>query len=119
MKTQFILKSITAFVIMILAANFSMAGIHNPEAADALKKVMKKQLPYPNFAQETFQTGFAVIAFSVDNNGKIILKDINASTPEFRNYVEEKIKDIKLEKPELYQGETQYYRFDFKLINEK
>ncbi len=118
MKTQFMLKSATAMLILILTANIGFAGIHYPKATNALKKVMQKEVPYPAFAKENLETGFAVISFDVDNNGKILLKQINASTPEFKEYVEEKLKDITLEDPEQYQGETQYYRFDFQLIND-
>jgi hypothetical protein len=118
MKTNAILRSITVVVILFLAANISFAGIHDPKATSELKKVMQKEVPYPKFAQENLQTGFAVISFDVDSKGKILLKAINASTPEFKDYVEEKLKDITFEKPELFQGETQYYRFDFQLIND-
>jgi hypothetical protein len=118
MKTQVILRSVTILTVMIFAAQISFAGIHDPKAVTALKKVMEKEVPYPAFAKENLQTGFAVISFDVDNDGKILLKQINASTPEFKEYVEEKLKDITLENPEQYQGETQYYRFDFKLIND-
>ena len=118
MKNQLILKSVTAFVILIFAAEISFADVHDPKATNTLKKVMLKEVPYPAFAKENFESGFAVISFNVDNNGQIILKAINASTPEFKDYVESKLKEITLPNPEWYQGETQYFRFDFQLINQ-
>jgi hypothetical protein len=117
MKNQLILKSVTAFVILIFAAGVIFADVHDPKATISLKKVMLKEVPYPAFAQENFESGFAVISFDVDNQGKIILKAINASTPKFKEYVEGKLKEITLPNPSWYQGETQYFRFDFQLIN--
>jgi hypothetical protein len=118
MKTSIILRSIAVFAIMILAAEISFSGIHDPKETSALKQFMTKNVPYPAFAKENYQEGYVVIAFNVENDGKITIKDINGSTPEFKEYVENKLKELIMEDPQMYQGELHYYRFDFKLIND-
>ncbi len=118
MKTTKIMKSITALVILIFVAQLSYAAVHDPKEANELKTTMKKYVAYPEFAKENLQTGFVVIAFNVDDQGKIIVKAINGSTPEFKEYVEQKLKDVVLENPQNYQDKTQYYRFDFQLVND-
>ena len=118
MKTTLFLKSVTTFVILIMAVNLCFAETHDPKVINALKQTMTKQVPYPEFAIESLESGFAVIAFDVEQDGKIVLKAINASTPEFKDYVEEKLKDIVLEDPQNFTSETQYFRFDFKLVDE-
>ncbi len=118
MKTAIFLKSFTAVVLMIFATGLIFGSVHDPKGTNSLKQFMTKNVPYPEFAKENNQTGFVVIAFTVENDGKIIIKNINGSTPEFKEYVENKLKELKLDDPQLYQDKTQYYRFDFQLIND-
>ena len=118
MKTTKMMKSIAAFVILMFAVHVIYAAVHDPKEANELRITMKKYVPYPEFAKESYQTGFVVIAFNVDYQGKIVVKAINGSTPKFKEYVEEKLKDVVLENPQAYQDKTQYYRFDFQLVND-
>ena len=118
MKTSNFMKSIIAVVVLIFVAEFSFAGISNPKEKNDLKTVMKTHVVYPEFAKENNLTGFVVVAFYVDANGGITVKEINASSMYFQQYIENKLKELVLENPATYSGKTQYYRFDFQLIND-
>ncbi len=119
MKTTVTFKSITIIVIMILAATLCFAATHHPKESNDLKKFMEKHVGYPEFAKENSLSGFVVISFEVTKEGRIDLKAINASTPDFKDYVENKLKNLTIDNPQKYQGKTNYYRFDFHIIPDK
>ncbi len=118
MKTSLIFKSITTFVILIFAAEISFAKTHDPEKTNDLKTIITKNIVYPEFAKDNRLSGFVVVAFAVDNAGKINVKEINADSDYFQQYVEAKLKDLVLADPQRYQNKTIYYRFDFHLLNQ-
>ncbi|MEI6122950.1 MAG: hypothetical protein WCQ95_04910 [Bacteroidota bacterium] len=119
MKTSIFTKSLTAVAVLIFTMQLGFAANHHPDEANNLKKFMEKNVPYPEFAKEKFLSGFVVISFTVENGGEITLKAINGSTPEFKDYVETKLKSLKMDKPEKYLGKTHYYKFDFQLLSDK
>jgi hypothetical protein len=53
----------------------------------------------------------------VNQDGHVVINGINASSSYFKEYVEEKLKDVVVPNAEKFQGQTNYYRFDFKLID--
>lgn len=118
MKTSNFMKSIIAVVVLIFVAEFSFAGISNPKETKDLKTVMKTHVVYPEFAKENNLTGFVVVAFDVDADGGITVKEINANSLYLQQYVENKLKELVLENPTSYIGTTQYYRFEFQLLND-
>ncbi len=117
MKTSIILKSVTAVVILIFAANFCFAGNHKPKNTNELKTIIKKHIEYPEFAKENKLSGFVVVAFNIDNTGKITVNEINSNSYYFLQYVENKLGELVLENPQDYVDKTLYYRFDFQLLN--
>jgi len=116
MKTKLIMKSVSIFMILILAATVSFASASPRKSTSDLKTVIKNSVTYPEFAKENQMSGFVVVAFSLDNSGKITINEINTNSIYFQLYVENKLNEIRIENPEMYIGKTYYYRFDFELM---
>jgi len=116
MKTNLIKKSISLFVILIFTASISIASTSPRKSATDLKTIITSTVTYPEFAKENNLSGFVVISFHVDENGKIILNELNSNSVYFQVYVENKLKEIQIKNPDSHTGKTYYYRFDFELL---
>ena len=117
MKKSVLLKSVLAFIVFLFTIQISMAGVKDPKKLNDLKVIVKKHVVYPEYAKENNLTGFVVVAYEVDNNGKILITEINSNLYFFQEYVIGKLQELVLKNPENYQDKTQYYRFDFQLLN--
>jgi hypothetical protein len=117
MKKSVLLKSVTAVVLFVFTIQLTMAGVRDPKKTSDLRMIVKKHVLYPEYAKENNMTGFVVVAFEVDNNGKIIISQINSNLYFFQEYVMGKLQELVLKNPENYRDKTHYYRFDFQLMN--
>lgn len=117
MKTKLIMKSISVLVILIFAVSLSHASVNNRKPVTDLKTMIKNSVTYPEIAKKNQLSGFVLVSFNLDTNGKINVSEINANSIFLRQYVENKFKEIKIENPKTYSDNTFYYRFDFKLIS--
>jgi hypothetical protein len=118
MKKSVLLKSVMAVIVFMFTVQITMAGVRDPKKTNDLNMIMKKQVVYPAYAQENNITGFVVVAFEVDNDGKIIIEQINSNQNYFQEYVVNKLKEVVLKNPQNYQGNTHYFRFDFQLLKD-
>lgn len=118
MKKLVLLKSVMAVIVFMFTVQITMAGVRDPKKTHDMNIVIKKHVVYPAFAQENNLTGFVVVAFEVDKNGKIIITQINSDQQYFMEYVKNELQKLVLKNPENYRTNTHYYRFDFKLLNE-
>ncbi len=116
MKKLVLLKSVMAVIVFMFTIQLAMAGVRDPKKAHDLNIVIKKHVVYPAYAQENNLTGFVVVAFEVDSNGKIIITQINSDQQYFLEYVKNELQKLALKNPENYRTNTHYYRFDFKLL---
>ncbi len=115
MKTKVLMKSISFLLILIFVASVSFAGPR--KSVTDLRTILKNSVSYPEFAKENNLSGFVVLSFNIDENGKINIKELNSNSIFFQLYVENKLSGIKIENPGDHKGKTYYYRFDFELIN--
>ncbi|HOY30582.1 MAG TPA: hypothetical protein PKW80_01765 [Bacteroidales bacterium] len=142
MKTKnVILKSIFAFAMLMWAVSAVFAQTMHTEkkpllipmsknmvtcpdsiccASSGPRKVvtdldyaLRTKVTYPEFAEENQLSGFVVLAFRIDECGKIVIMELNSSSVDFQVYVEEKLGEMLVKDPCLYKGKTYYYRFDF------
>ncbi|HOY33174.1 MAG TPA: hypothetical protein PKW80_14945 [Bacteroidales bacterium] len=116
MKTKLIMKSATMFVILIFAVSISFAAAGPRKTAGDLKTIISKSVTYPEYAKENKLSGFVVLSFTVDENGKISIQELNTNSVYFQLYVEKKLSELTIENPGAYAGKTHYYRFDFELV---
>jgi hypothetical protein len=119
MKKSVLLKSVMAVILFIFTIEISLAGVHDPKKTNDLNLIIKKHVVYPAYAQENNMTGFVVVAFKVDNEGKLVINQINSNLYYFQDYVENQLKELVLKDPKNYQDNNQYYyRFDFHLLKD-
>lgn len=117
MKKSVLLVSAIFMATLILIVKPLMAETHDPQSTTELTYVLKDQIKYPVYAQENLLSGFVVVAFSVNTDGKITIQDMSASSDYFSKYVETELQKLEVSDAKKYQGQTIYYRFDFKLLN--
>jgi hypothetical protein len=119
MKKSVLLKSVLAVIVFIFTIEITFAGVHDPKKTNDLNQIIKKHVVYPAVAQENNLTGFVVVAFKVDNEGKIVINQINSNLFYFQDYVITKLKELVLKDPKNYQdNDPYYYRFDFQLLKD-
>lgn len=117
MKKSVLLVSAIFFATLILVVKPLMAETHDPQSTTALTHVLKDQIKYPVYAQENLMSGFVVVAFTVNAEGKITIQDMSASSNYFSEYIENELQKLEVADAQKYQDQTIYYRFDFKLLN--
>ncbi len=117
MKTKSILTVILALVITAFNCKFALAdnGINETQKIISVKAAMES-LKYPEFAIKENLKGEVVVSFKVDEDGKIVIKEINGTYPEFVTYVEKQLQKIVLDYCALDVETKYYYNFKFELI---
>jgi hypothetical protein len=116
MKTLKIISLFTLSMIMALVVSASKPDIKMHTNPDGLTKIITAQVTYPDFAIEKKITGFVVVELSVNTDGNIRVERINASQPELREYVMDKLEQINVQNSAQLTGKPYYYRFDFQLL---
>lgn len=85
MKKIFATLTLTA---LFLAAN---AGTL---ATTTLNEKIQSEITYPDFAKENSEQGFVLLSFTVDNEGKVIVKEVNGNSQALNSYVVRKIEEL-------------------------
>jgi len=106
MKTK-----IVAFLFIFLLGSISLkAG--NDELS--FKQTVVSQIKYPDFAKADKLDADVYISFTVNNNGEVIVNQINSISPDLMDYVKTELKKIKVETDNEVIGKTYNYKFIFK-----
>jgi hypothetical protein len=76
---------------------------------------LKHEITYPEFAKESSSEGIVLVCFSIDENGKITVKESNSDNESLRTYVTDKLNNMIL--PFMGQQEDEInMKFVFKLF---
>ncbi len=112
MKTRIL----SIILVSLISMNFAFAGgeIETVSKAD-VKQAVKIEIGYPDFAIEDRIEGNVLVSFTVGDNGKIILNQINSPDIELKNYVAEKLQRMQLEETKQY-NENDIYTIKFSFI---
>lgn len=81
-----------------------------------LRPIVRKHIPYPDFARENMLSGFVVVSFMVDTLGRLVVLQMSTDSRYFGGYVQQKLSQLVVPEAWRYQGQTYFYRFDFKLL---
>ena len=101
-------------VCLVLTAAF-ITGYSTNSSAVTLNEKIQKEITYPEFAKENNEQGFVLVSFTVDNEGKIVVKQVNSDNPVLRSYVVKKIEELTVEcDDETCKDYTM--KFEFRLI---
>lgn len=110
------IKIITAAALIIMMTAFSsFAKDNKTNEKSSLKNILSKQVSYPEFAIETAKEGTVYVQFTVNNEGKLVIEQINFFDVTFGNYVKEQLSKIVIDSTDAAIGTTHAMKFDFKL----
>lgn len=106
---QFIPIGLFLFHGAIAMANFSSGE------GKELNKEIKKNINYPEFAKEAKLHGMVMVHFVVNSDGRIEVKEINASDSDLAAYVKEQIERIEV--VERAAEGDHYVKFRFRYVD--
>lgn len=82
-----------AIILMISISIFSLSLFSAPNIPP-FDNILKNEINYPEFAKETNTEGTVLVCFSINENGKISIKESNSDNESLRNYVINKLSNI-------------------------
>lgn len=103
-----------ASVLIIAFSGVSNANTISPKGGD-IKKLIQKQVSYPDFAKEQKLEGVVLVDFTLNADGTIKVNTTNQSDINLKDYVVTKLKQIKL-KPDTSAAKSYSVKFDFKYV---
>lgn len=110
------IKIITAAVVIVMISTFSSFAKDNKTTVKSnLKKEISKQISYPEMAIETKKEGTVFVQFTVSEDGKLLVNQMNYLDVTFGDYVKQRLSKIKIDKNDPEIGSTHTMKFDFKL----
>jgi hypothetical protein len=86
-------------LIAIVCAAFTFnihAAVPDP-VKTAVHEQIRKEIAYPDFARENHETGVVIVNFTVDNQGKIIVRHAMSNNALLRDYVVKTMETIQIE----------------------
>jgi hypothetical protein len=81
-------------VVMLFTAFGTYAGKPAMTPAQHVQKIIKETIKYPEQAVKNCCQGSVDVTFTVDEDGKIIIKDTFSTNPEIEKYVKEQLATI-------------------------
>jgi len=116
------MKTTTKFIIgLIILALISTTNVNAGNTHPTkFGKIFKKIITYPDFAKQKNLEGMVVVCFSLDSDGIIQVKMTSESDVTLKDYVVNKLKNLKLfanekNKEEINKDECYYVKFVFKM----
>ncbi|MCX6232362.1 MAG: hypothetical protein NTZ33_12560 [Bacteroidetes bacterium] len=113
MKT---LKIISIAFVIIMVTGFISAAKDNDKTVQKseLKKVLQKEVSYPDFVVNDEKTSTVFVQFTVTEEGKIEIKAMNYLDVKLGDYVKECLQKVVVDKNDASVGKTHIYKFNFK-----
>jgi hypothetical protein len=108
MKTRLFLLAIAC----LIGLNFAFAS--EPEVA--VKNFITKQIKYPDFAVKSLNEGKVYVTFTIDEAGKVTVKESNSLNEDLRKYVVDKLNETTVTPNKEYTGKIYSMKFTFELI---
>jgi hypothetical protein len=114
MKKLILILSVFAISTSVFAGKPASVKISSVEGTkEVIRNIIERELRFPEQI-EGEQENFALIELTVDDNGKLQLSEMNASSVFIREFVEERISEIAL--PDGAVKGTYRFRVKFHLI---
>ncbi len=80
-------------ILMISLSIFSLS-LFSATSIPPFENILKNEINYPEFAKETNTEGTVLVCFSINENGKISIKESNSDNDGLRNYVINKLSNL-------------------------
>ncbi len=116
MKTKKIIKVAATVLFVFFAFNYSIAKNTKYSKSSKLKSYLQKHIAFPYDSIKEGETGLVIIDFSITNNGKIEINQINYSDPELKEIVLKELEQLGEENGKEFYGKSFIYKFQF--VNE-
>jgi hypothetical protein len=108
------MKTRLLFLTLVAVIGFNFAFAEEPEIA--VKKIIVEQIKYPDFAVKELLEGKVYATFSIDEKGKITVKESNSAYKELKEYVVEKLNNTTVSPSKDFIGKVYSMKFSFELI---
>lgn len=82
-----------------------------------LKNAVIDELIYPEYAQDKNLEGQVYMRITVDQNSKVKIIGMNATSPYLGSYVKKQLGDVKVNKPGCKPGQVYLMKVNFDLLN--
>ena len=117
MKTK---RTITVLIVLILTVfsiNFASAnsGVIKPEKNMNIVNALQS-IKYPQFAKNDNINADVLVSFNVSDSGKIVLEQINSSSPVLMQYVKEQLQNLNVNSNSVETNKNYNFRLRFKLL---
>jgi TonB family protein len=102
---------------ILMSVNFAFANTTSDEEKESnVKKAIKQEVVYPEFAIEEKLEGEVLVSFTVNKDGKIDVLRTNSVYKELEGYVIEKMKTMTVNADDAEIGKTYNMKISFKLL---
>lgn len=110
------MKTIIIFLIglMVISVTGNSAKATTTDNPTKVEKLLKKTIAYPDFAKKEKMEGVVLVSFTVNNDGTLSINLTNESNKVLKEYVVDRLNQIKLKPENTEKGKTFNVKFDFK-----
>jgi hypothetical protein len=113
-KKQKDMKTRLLALTFIATIGFLFAFAGEPEMA--VKQLLNEKIQYPEFARKALIEGKVFVTFTIDEQGKIMVKESNSLNEDLRKYVVEELNETVVTPSKDFIGKTFSMKFSFELI---
>lgn len=106
-------------VVLVYSGVYATGNPNPPANPNNLYKHLQSEINYPRFARQTGIEGTVLVAFDVNADGYIQVKELNTSNEMLGQYVTQQLNSIRLCPFDLSTGKTFYMQFNFRLLGNK
>lgn len=87
-----------------------------PDPKKQVKDYVRKQMTYPDFGIDQNLQGTVYASFSVNEDGTLKVIEVQSLDGTLKQYVEKKLKEMKVKDPEKTVGQVMDMKFTFNLL---
>jgi len=95
MKTKKTIYSVIAAIVIMIVSTGSTFS-QNRDVTSRVKTMVNKVVTFPEFAKSENVQGVAIVDYSVEPNGTILINDIKATDQRFVSYIINKLSKVKI-----------------------
>jgi len=81
-------------IILILCISMFTFSTFAVQSIPPIESILKQEINYPEFAKETSTEGTVLISLTIDENGKVCVRESNSDNEGLREYVINKLNNL-------------------------
>lgn len=113
-KNYKVMKTLKAILILAAAVSLNTAAATEAPKTFRSPEVIKKSIPYPDFAKQTRLQGFVAVEYAISSDGRITVLNLNTSDKKLGEYVRRKLENTVISNCE-HEG-IYHSKFNFRYI---